>query len=249
MIIFDFDGVLVDSAPEMPLTTYNTITGSKLTRLEDLPPGFYDLFNHNRHLTLAPPRTISLGYWVLKTLEAGDSINSFLPREEFLLNHFNENAPKKPVDYFACRQWLIDEHLEDWLALNKPFEKIWQAAQRLDATSFFILTYKNRVAVKKICELYKLDIMDSRLFTGEKGLSKHQNILELDKLTPSDTKYIFLDDTIENLPGLAPVLPGRISPVLAIWGYNCDEDRQTAKTHGYELASETGFISNNKFFN
>lgn len=48
MLIFDFDGVLIDSLDEVILTVYNTATGQQVTRLTDLAQPLVELFRRNR---------------------------------------------------------------------------------------------------------------------------------------------------------------------------------------------------------
>ena len=48
MLIFDFDGVLINSIDEVVLTTYNATTATLHTALTDLPPELVSLFKRNR---------------------------------------------------------------------------------------------------------------------------------------------------------------------------------------------------------
>ena len=48
MVIFDFDGVLMDSVGEVALTTYNAATGRLCASLAEMPPGVAALFRRNR---------------------------------------------------------------------------------------------------------------------------------------------------------------------------------------------------------
>ncbi len=48
MLIFDYDGVLLDSVREIAVTTYNMLQGSIATRLEQLPQNALKLFLRNR---------------------------------------------------------------------------------------------------------------------------------------------------------------------------------------------------------
>jgi len=242
MIIFDFDGVLIDPIRELALTTYNLVTNSSLSSLEELPSGYLELFCFNRHHSVTPSSLISLSLLTLETLASGGSPTTFFSIEEFSTKSNIEDANLSPANFFAARQRLIDEHPLKWLDLNKPFPLIWAAIQRLDPSKYFILTNKNRNAVKKICSHYGLTVSEGNLFTGEKGRTKKENILDLDKIGNRDTNYILLDDAIENLESLSPVLPGRIHPIIATWGYGSSQDHLTAQKHGYELASEREFI-------
>ncbi len=49
MLIFDFDGVLINSLDEVTLTVYNTTTAKRVTSLADLPEALVGLFQRNRY--------------------------------------------------------------------------------------------------------------------------------------------------------------------------------------------------------
>ena len=48
MLIFDFDGVLINSVDEVVLTTYNATSANLHTSLTDLPAELVSLFKCNR---------------------------------------------------------------------------------------------------------------------------------------------------------------------------------------------------------
>jgi len=242
MIIFDFDGVLIDPIKELALSAYNLVTSLKVNNLEELPRGYVDLFYHNRHVTVTPNRIVALALWTIETLKSGIKTDISISKAELDSKNLGQDTKFTLTNFFGARRWLIEEYPANWLALNKPFERIWLATQNLDPNTYFILTNKDRTAVKKICNHYGLSFSDERLFTGEQGCTKQENLLKLDKLSPKDSDYILIDDAVENLIHLSPVLPGRIDPVLAIWGYGNEEDRLTAQNHGFNLSSEAEFV-------
>jgi phosphoglycolate phosphatase-like HAD superfamily hydrolase len=243
MILFDFDGVLVDSIKELALTGYNLKTGSKFVSLAQLPQDYLHLFLFNQHLTLGAGHTCYLSRWVIETLEKGESKETYLDREAFLANHYKAGNKELVSAFYSMREWLMDNHLNNWIEINRPFESIWAAAQKLDSNEYFILTNKNQSAVRKICDYYELGVPTERIYSGEKGQTKSENILIIDDLIGSKGSYIFLDDALENLQILPPVLPGRIKPVLADWGCSSREDRTSAQAQGIEIVSQEVFIS------
>ena len=48
MLIFDYDGVLLDSVREVAVTAYNMVQGTIATRLDQLPQNALELFLRNR---------------------------------------------------------------------------------------------------------------------------------------------------------------------------------------------------------
>jgi beta-phosphoglucomutase-like phosphatase (HAD superfamily) len=55
MLIFDFDGVLINSLDEVTLTAYNAVTGKQVTSLADLPTALVGLFQHNKTASMFNP--------------------------------------------------------------------------------------------------------------------------------------------------------------------------------------------------
>ena len=66
MILFDFDGVLVDSLNEVALTAYNAATGSLLTSLSEIPDAPIALFKRNRFHVQQIGDAITLMNWCIE---------------------------------------------------------------------------------------------------------------------------------------------------------------------------------------
>ena len=77
MLIFDFDGVLINSLDEVTLTAYNTVTGERATSLADLPAALVGLFQHNRFHVQPIGDAILLMNWCL---------NNYRSKSEPILN-------------------------------------------------------------------------------------------------------------------------------------------------------------------
>ena len=65
MLIFDFDGVLINSLDEVTLTAYNAVTGKQVTSPADLPAALVGLFQPNRFHVQAIGDAILLMNWCL----------------------------------------------------------------------------------------------------------------------------------------------------------------------------------------
>jgi beta-phosphoglucomutase-like phosphatase (HAD superfamily) len=235
MFLFDFDGVLINSLDEIALSAYNYATGESIYHTSELPAEYLDRFKANRHLLLSPARLGELAKWCL----ASDKV---LSREEFLksLPSDRETLAKLGDQFFATRQRFIEAEPELWLNANPPFQTIWQRVCELSADQFAILTYKNRAAVYLLCKHYGL--ATESIYSGEGGRTKTENILALDARYGAN-KYIFLDDALENLVALTPVLPGRIEAVLANWGYCSGDDIAEAQSLGIQIMTEAEFVT------
>ncbi|UCF89850.1 MAG: hypothetical protein JSW39_16250, partial [Desulfobacterales bacterium] len=67
MLIFDFDGVLLNSIDEVVITAYNSAAGRLLTSLEALPAELVGLFKRNRFHIQPIGDAVVLMHWCLKT--------------------------------------------------------------------------------------------------------------------------------------------------------------------------------------
>lgn len=238
MILFDFDGVLVDSVQEIAISAYNFIAGERKFALDQLPKRYVELFLANKHLMLSPSRLGFLARWCL----SNDTGESFLSRENFF--KYIELCGGEDINqtdhFYKTRQWFIDNHHQAWVKSNTPFPDVWSALKSYKK-EIVILTYKNRAAVIEIAKYYSLNLIPENIYSGEGGKSKWENICEIDQRF-KDTNYIFLDDALENLVTLTPAVPNKVRGVLATWGYNLRGDQSEAAKMGFELSSQKEFI-------
>ena len=96
MLIFDFDGVLMDSVREIAVTAYNTLTGDIVTRLNQVPPKALELFLRNRFHVQPIGDALILMKWSLEICES--EWDTLLSEKEYsvknlreLDEHFNKN--------------------------------------------------------------------------------------------------------------------------------------------------------------
>ncbi len=243
MILFDFDGVLVDSAIEIAISAYNFHTGSEVIDPDGLPVGFLEIFRTNSHLIVAAHRLGAQARWCLEHLEKGGGVSSVISHADFdeYLRSIGGVKTDLAADFFKVRHWFMEAHPENWLAVNRPFEPLWTAVREMDQNKLAILTNKNRPAVLQIARHYELLLEPERIYSADGGSTKSQNVVVIDEKHRSES-YVFLDDALENLHVLPKVLPGRITPVLAGWGYNSDEDKAAARHSKIAILSQKEFI-------
>ena len=81
MLIFDFDGVLINSLDEIVLTAYNAATESLITCLAEVPSDLVQMFKNNRFHVQAIGDAIALMNWCL--LNRLTDSQQILTREEY----------------------------------------------------------------------------------------------------------------------------------------------------------------------
>ena len=85
MLIFDFDGVLLDSIREIVVTAYNMARGTLVTRLDQLPQNALELFLRNRFHVQPIENPVSWSYYhatFCGTRERRSSLPNRLPTIE-----------------------------------------------------------------------------------------------------------------------------------------------------------------------
>ena len=245
MLIFDFDGVLINSIDEVTLTVYNTATGKQVTSLADLPAALVELFQSNRHHVQPIGDAIFLMNWCLDHYRrASNRILS--PREyEAIISVAGDTAAERSRRIYETRQEFIEKDPECWLALHAPYQPLWDDLMRRSRHPFVILTNKNHDATLKLCRDFGLKMQAIDIYSGDKGASKTDNmrrILERYGTGP----YYFMDDSVKNLRELDVAFnrPKKMLTLLfAAWGYTGPEDGKSAQKYGYAVLKQTDAAS------
>jgi phosphoglycolate phosphatase-like HAD superfamily hydrolase len=244
MLIFDFDGVLMDSLDEIVVTAYNAVQGTLFTSLDDLPPEVVVLFKQNRYHFQPIGDALPLMSWCLENYSK--TPNKYLSPEEFRILGKNASKPLAyRTDYFfATRRSLIDADKRRWLALNKPYQPLWDALIKYGAEKIVILTNKNRQATALLCRNFNLEIWNENIYSGDGGTTKIENLSEIQKRF-KQTSYRFIDDLLSNLQELEAHF-NKNGPIInllyASWGYGGPGEADAAKSAGFSVLKQTDII-------
>ena len=84
MLIFDFDGVLMNSLHEITVTAFNAVTGRLVTSLSDIRPGIAQSFERNRYHVQAIGDTLSLMRWCIESGHRAPNRYLTLPSQTIL---------------------------------------------------------------------------------------------------------------------------------------------------------------------
>jgi len=111
---------------------------------------------------------------------------------------------------FVARTALSERYFAEWVALNRPYQPIFDFVKNRFGEGTVILTFKNRRAVIEICTHNGLTLSPSNVYAGDGGTGKVQNIsLILDR--SKESQIGFVDDSVTNLLELQRVVtPERI---------------------------------------
>lgn len=244
MLIFDFDGVLINSLNEVVVTAYNSVSGQQIIDLEAVPETLTALFKRNRFHFQAAGDAVVLMQWCLETYRT-EPEKILSPAEyQDLLQANDVPLLDRTNRFFETRGRLIKKDREKWLSLNTPFQPLWNALIERGGERVVILTNKNREAVLNLCRHFRLGILGENIYSGDHGATKIENLNSiLGRFKAS--RYFFIDDSIKNLRQIDTAFnsPQKIFSLLfASWGYNGPEDPALARNYGYQIVNQQDTI-------
>src|SRR5210317_1745693 len=125
MLIFDFDGVLMDSVGEIAVTAYNMLKGTIVTRLDQLPQNALELFLRNRfHVQPIGDAPVLMNY----CLEIGEvEPDKLISPDEYdeIIKKVDEPVAARTTRFFETRNLFKTKNLTAWTALNAPVQPLW----------------------------------------------------------------------------------------------------------------------------
>jgi phosphoglycolate phosphatase-like HAD superfamily hydrolase len=245
MLIFDFDGVLINSLDEVTLTAYNAVTGNHVTSLAELPAALVGLFQHNRFHVQAIGDAILLMTWCLNNYR-NQPLQILNPHEyETLICGAKVSTIDRTLRIYETRSQFIANEPECWLALHQPYQPLWGELVQRPKYVFVILTNKNRDATLRLCQHFGLNIQATDVYSGDHGASKVENMRQIQKRF-ADQLFYFIDDSVKNLRKLensANVENKMIRLLLASWGYTGPHDEKIAQQYGYPVLNQKKLIT------
>ena len=244
MVIYDFDGVMIDSLSEVLVTAYNTASGELVTRLQDLPEGFEKLFRKNRYHVQPAEDFPILAQWCIDCLREG-LVPLLNPAEyEELIDSNDEPPDERRNRFFATRERFLAKDRNSWLDLNRPMQPLWQRLQKVGAEAIVILTNKNKPAVIELCGNFDLAVDPANIYSAESGATKTDNLMAI-RHRFNQSHYYFLDDSLQNLQQLRSKFDREndITFLLANWGYTGPDDEEVARSNNIQSYTQEGFLS------
>ena len=124
MLIFDFDGVLIDSLDEVTLTVYNTARGRLATSPQDMPSEPAALFRRNRFHIQPIGDGVLLMSWCLRNYRIGSE--RILQPAEYreIIDAAAEPVARRSGQVYEMRRQFIERDVE-----GKCFEPVAHQGQ------------------------------------------------------------------------------------------------------------------------
>ena len=244
MLIFDFDGVLINSLDEVVLTAYNAATDRLVTRPAEVPPDLVEMFKNNRFHVQPIGDAIALMHWCL--VHRQKDVQKILTREEYLAITRRADAAltERTNRIYAARKRFIDRDIKRWFALHQTYQPLWDELIRHQHHPFVILTNKNHDATWRLCRHFGLDIDAGDIYSRDNGATKIENMLQI-QARFGRQQFFFIDDSIKNLQELDLHFnrnEKQLSLALASWGYIGAGDAKMAPESGYPALQQTDVV-------
>ena len=245
MLIFDFDGVLMDSVREIAVTAYNTLRGTMITKLNQIPKAALELFLRNRFHVQPIGDTQVLMRWCLE-MGASDPEKLLSPEEyDVLIRQIDEPVVQRTNRFFEMRGRFKQKDINAWLELNAPVQPLWRLLIAKQKGDLVMLTNKNREATLDLCQHFGLPISKANVYSGDNGTTKIDNMKQImQRFKASD--YAFVDDSVKNLREIDAYFNRDkkvIDLIFATWGYTGPDDAGFAKNFGYQVLTMDEFIN------
>ena len=245
MLIFDFDGVLINSLTEVTIIVYCATTGKQVTSLADLPPALVGLFQHNRYHVQPIGDAVLLMKWCLNNYQK-DSEKILNPQEyEAIISGAADAAADRTRRIYETRTHFAARDLQRWLALHRPYQPLWSELLKLKKYTFVILTNKNRDATLRLCRHFGLNIDSDNVYSGDQGVSKVENMRQIQKRF-GRLSFEFIDDSVKNLMELDRCFNidnKTLALLFASWGYIGPDDEKTARLNRYPVLNQRDLIA------
>jgi hypothetical protein len=244
MLIFDYDGVLMDSVREIAVTAYNMLTGTITTRLKELPQNALRLFLRNRFHVQPIGDAPVLMKWCLENGE--HSPDKLLSSSEYneILKQADEPVAMRTSRFYQMRNRFKTRHVEAWMALNAPVQPLWDVMVENFSKNLVLLTNKNREATISLSHHFGLAINENNVYSGDNGITKIENMTQIMQRFRQPA-YAFIDDSVKNLRELDEHFNRHetvLSLIYAEWGYVGPNDAHLARRRGYHSPSIEQFM-------
>ena len=228
MLLFDFDGVLMDSLDEVVVNTYGLVTDHLCLSLDEIPSIYCEQFRKYRYMVQPAGDFIPFARWCLQCSRDKELRSIDLDSFRNLLAAEPEPLKLRSKRFFAVRHKRIEVDRVQWLNLHKPYEPLWSVIRSLSPAEVVILTNKNKEAVMLLGEHYGVRFDETNIYAAEGGNTKLDNFTLIEKRY-GKRRYTFIDDSILNLLEMKQLLTSeQLEPLLATWGYVGPDDRKNA---------------------
>ncbi len=239
----DFDGVICNSAVETAITGWKAAGQIWHDMPDTVPEDLIEKFRQVRPV-------IETGYeaiLAMRLLGLGESCaaihSHYHEKTQQLLDQAQVSRDDLITLFGNTRdQWIADDEAE-WVRMNPLFPNLAERLHRLNKMQpWYVVTTKHERFVKQILTSHGIDLPEARIFGLDRKMGKPEVLLGLQNAHPHQTLW-FVEDRLPSLLNVHkhPELAG-VELLLALWGYNTDEDKLLAAQMGFKTLKLEDFL-------
>lgn len=237
LLLWDFDGVIIDSIDECLITSYNAylqyqgLSNGFIYRLDDIPIDIRGEFYRNRKYV----RPAGEYYIIYRAASLGVKIDNYLKFEE-LLKENADSVAKFHNNFYSVRDDFRNSFQQYWFGLHRAYAGIKTKWQELNKYfDFYIVSNKDFKAISLILNYFDLPIQQEKIFSADIALTKKMVIEHILKDTHNAAeKLFFIDDNYQHLLDISDT---GIRLFYASWGYGEMPDKIERYIIPLELAT------------
>ncbi len=238
VLVFDFDGLLVDGLNECILVSWNGFHDKDVDSfspegLAAIPEKFKDAFKNHRNFSR------HLGHFVSPFYLDGH----FTSQREF--DAAFATIPARAVDAFvervnACRAQARLAHYRRWLEYHAFYPGVQALLQQI-ADPVYIVTGKDAASVDELLQCADIQVPVERVY-GEcrDKVAVLKQIARAQEVAPSEV--YFFDDNVTNARA---AFEGGFNAYWATWGYNAPDHWAIARAADLPVISLDDFLGMN----
>jgi phosphoglycolate phosphatase-like HAD superfamily hydrolase len=239
----DFDGVICDSAVETAITGWQAAATLWPDMPTTAPDTMVEKFRHIRPIIETGYEAILAMRLLHLNMSSTDIFGHYAGLMQDMMQQANLSVAQLKDLFGNTRDTWIAQDLPGWIQQNPLFEGMAAKLQQLGQQhTWYIITTKQERFVKHILAANAIFLPDTHIFGLDRQLSKIQVLGQLVDNHPN-SQIVFVEDRLPTLLNVAKQTNlASIELVLALWGYNTEQDKATARQHPLKLQLLADFL-------
>lgn len=225
ILILDFDGLLVDSAPECWLRCVDACQMDVLLGDVKFTNTDKDAFLRMRYL-VGPAHEF---YFLMRSLIECTLDSDIEKNFKKLMSGDNNNALQFKKYFFKSRISAQSNNMKAWIESNGFFEPALNMAKRFSESGrLYIATMKDEKSVLELLRYNNIYCDESKVLGKKYGDNKYSHISHVINQNPSINRddFLFMDDNIRHIDEIKSL---KVSSMLVTWGYGTQSSIERAK--------------------
>ena len=230
-MILDFDGLLVDSAPECWLRCVDATQLDISLKSLKYSDSNKKIFLRMRYL-VGPAYEF---YFLIKSLEGYASDKEVRKKFTSLSEHNYKNAKRFEEYFFNSRVLAQKTDMQSWLESNNFFLPAIDMAKRFSKIGrLYIATMKDEESVLELLKYHNIECDKSKVLGRKYGDNKNSHLSYVIDQYPLMTQgdFLFMDDNIRHINEVCSL---GIESALVTWGYGSESSISDAKKNKIQI--------------